>query len=342
MPASPASGPPVVSRSSGRFALQGALASEANALSARLGLRNSNATLVSSGAMTPSARVVHRLMSGLPVRMYVVGGSAAAGAGGAGVNHTFDARLTTRLNAILEHAEQSVGRPLGRVIRSSVAQGGTTSFWAALMAGSLHGRLPHIIMWEYAINDHAVSLEAAGRSAHSSTVARETMSYMMDTWLRRSLSVRPPPLLLLAYLWDKLPATAFKPGNRALCHRMPVAGSAFAAQQPTLQLFSAAGAGLAAVNVAGFVTQRRPGGFCPLVADSYFHPSAEGHTLISELLAATLLPLLAQSDSSTGQMSRLPVHVQKLSSKLPSSPRLPRDGSAAADGISAYMNAETL
>ena len=77
-----------------------------------------------------------------------------------GVNRTFDARLASKLNRALERAEASMQRPLGRVVRTSVAQGGTTSFWAGLMAEALHGRLPHILVWEYSINDHAVSLEA--------------------------------------------------------------------------------------------------------------------------------------------------------------------------------------
>ncbi|KOO33409.1 hypothetical protein Ctob_009947 [Chrysochromulina tobinii] len=178
-------------------------------------------------------------------------------------------------------------------MRTSVAQGGTTSFWAALMADALHGRSAHILVWEYAINDHSVSLEAAGRGASAAaSLGPPTMRYMIDAWLRRSLSYRPPPLLMLTYLWDKQPAAPFKAGNRALCRHMPVPSSAYDAQRSVLEQYGRAGAGVAALNVAGYVSTRRRGRFCPLVADSYFHPSAEGHALVADLLSAVLLGLL--------------------------------------------------
>ena len=205
-----------------------------------------NATYVSSSATAAFGHAVHRLIAGLPVRMYVVGGSAAAGAGGAGVNHTFDAQLASRLNELLERAEVTSRRPLGRVMRTSVAQGGTTSFWAALMADALHGRSAHILVWEYAINDHSVSLEAAGRGASAAaSLGPPTMRYMIDAWLRRSLSYRPPPLLMLTSLWDKQPAAPFKAGNRALCRHMPVPSSAYDAQRSVLEQYGRAGAGVA-------------------------------------------------------------------------------------------------
>ena len=52
---------------------------------------------------------------------------------------------------------------------------------------ALHGRLPHILVWEYSINDHAVSLEAASR-AQGASLAADTMRYMLDYWLRRTLA----------------------------------------------------------------------------------------------------------------------------------------------------------
>ena len=99
--------------------------------------------------------------------------------------------MTTKLNDALTRAESATGRKLGRVVRMNVAQGGTTSYWAALMADALHGRLPHILVWEYSINDHAVALEASSRmprDAGTSAFVAETMRYMLDFWLRRSLS----------------------------------------------------------------------------------------------------------------------------------------------------------
>ena len=109
----------------------------------------------------------------------------------------------------------------------------------------VYGRQPHLLVWEYSINDHAVSLEAASRAGAGRTFGAETMRYLLDYWLRRALTLgSPPPALLLAYLWDKQPAQAFKAGNRAYCRRMPVPGSAFAAQRPVLDQFASAGAGL--------------------------------------------------------------------------------------------------
>ena len=93
-----------------------------------------DSSLVASSFAASLGPAVRRLIAGRPVRMFVVGGSAAAGAGGIGVNRTFDARLAAKLNGLLVHAERSIGRPLGRIVRTNVAQGGTTSFWAGLMA----------------------------------------------------------------------------------------------------------------------------------------------------------------------------------------------------------------
>ena len=297
----------------------------------------------------------------LPVRMYVVGGSAAAGAGGAGVNHTFDAQLASRLNELLERAEATSRRPLGRVMRTSVAQGGTTSFWAALMADALHGRSAHILVWEYAINDHSVSLEAAGRGASAAaSLGPPTMRYMIDAWLRRSLSYRPPPLLMLTYLWDKQPAAPFKAGNRALCRHMPVPSSAYDAQRSQIEHFGRAGAGVAAVNVAGYVSTRRHGRFCPLVADSYFHPSAEGHALVADLLSAVLLGLLrsperassAAVSAAVDSSAEAAVNVNGVTGAVspstatagasagwPPPLSLPWHASATTDGVSARLDA---
>ena len=320
-----------------------------------------NATYVSSIATAAFGRAVHRLLAGLPVRMYVVGGSAAAGAGGAGVNHTFDAQLASRLNELLERAEATSRRPLGRVMRTSVAQGGTTSFWAALMADALHGRSAHILVWEYAINDHSVSLEAAGRGASAAaSLGPPTMRYMIDAWLRRSLSYRPPPLLMLTYLWDKQPAAPFKAGNRALCRHMPVPSSAYDAQRSQIEHFGRAGAGVAAVNVAGYVSTRRHGRFCPLVADSYFHPSAEGHALVADLLSAVLLGLLrsperassAAVSAAVDSSAEAAVNVNGVTGAVspstatagasagwPPPLSLPWHASATTDGVSARLDA---
>ena len=293
--------------------------------------------------------------------MYVVGGSAAAGAGGAGVNHTFDAQLASRLNELLERAEATSRRPLGRVMRTSVAQGGTTSFWAALMADALHGRSAHILVWEYAINDHSVSLEAAGRGASAAaSLGPPTMRYMIDAWLRRSLSYRPPPLLMLTYLWDKQPAAPFKAGNRALCRHMPVPSSAYDAQRSQIEHFGRAGAGVAAVNVAGYVSTRRHGRFCPLVADSFFHPSAEGHALVADLLSAVLLGLLrsperassAAVSAAVDSSAEAAVNVNGVTGAVspstatagasagwPPPLSLPWHASATTDGVSARLDA---
>ena len=97
-------------------------------------LDSSNATLISPAFASSLGHAARRLLAGRTVRLFVVGGSASAGAGGIGVNNTFDAKLTAKLNAHLAAAEASSGRTLGRIVRSNVAQGGTTSFWASLMA----------------------------------------------------------------------------------------------------------------------------------------------------------------------------------------------------------------
>ena len=280
------------------------------------------------------------------------------------MNHTFDARLATKLNAALSRAEASTGRTLGRVVRTSVAQGGTTSFWAALMAEALHGRSPHILLWEYAINDHAVSLEAASRAGtHSREEAKnfgaETMRYLVDYWLRRSLSLgASSPALVMAYLWDKQPAAAFKAGNRALCKRMPVPCSAFDAQLPVLHQYARAGAGLAALNMARYVTARRHGEFCPLVADSYYHPSNDGHELVADLLSEMLLKLISQLSATVaaGETSKRNVGgggkgggkggASEATATLPPPRPLPRllpaasaTSAAPADGVSSKLEA---
>ena len=70
-------------------AFRAAAFAEANTLEARLGLSDANATFTGRNLAT-FGRLVHRLQRGLTVRVHVVGGSAAAGAGGVGVNGTFD------------------------------------------------------------------------------------------------------------------------------------------------------------------------------------------------------------------------------------------------------------
>lgn len=345
-----------------RPTLDVALATEAASLAAAHQLDASNSTRIAPSAAIALQPAVRRLLAGRSVRLFVVGGSASAGAGGIGVNHTFDARLAAKLNAVLERVETSSRRPLGRVIRTSVAQGGTTSFWAGLMAGALHGQAPHILAWEYSINDHAVALEASSRAP--STVRRkftdDTMRYMLDYWLRRSLdlsadgvgssgatggAVSSPPLLLLTYLWDKQPAMAFKPGNRALCRRMPVPGSAYAAQRPVIEQFISSGAGIAALDMATYISRTRPGQFCPLVADSYFHPSHEGHELAADLLTLMLARLLRQAASvstalTAAETASLPPlrSLPRVSSSVSAlQPTASAPPASAADSVSARL-----
>ena len=114
-----------------------------------------NATGASLQPLQPGsglARVMQRLLRGQQVVLHVVGGSAAAGAGGVGVNHTFDARLVAAFNRVLARAEEAGIRRLGRLKRSNVAQGGTSSFWAGLLGDALYGTKPSLVLWEYAIH----------------------------------------------------------------------------------------------------------------------------------------------------------------------------------------------
>ena len=54
---------------------------------------------------------------------------------------------------------------------------------------------------------------------------------------------------------------------------------------------------MSALSAAAYVSHARRGAFCPLLADGYYHPSAAGHQLVSELLllvlARQISPLLA-------------------------------------------------
>ena len=150
---------PAMPRSSGSTvdaaavaALHRVFTAESVALERRHGL--SDAPGASLQPLQPSgglARVMQRLVRGQQVVLHVVGGSAAAGAGGVGVNHTFDARLVTSFNRVLEQAEEAGARRLGRLRRSNVAQGGTSSFWAGLLGEALHGTRPSLMLWECAI-----------------------------------------------------------------------------------------------------------------------------------------------------------------------------------------------
>ena len=63
--------------------LHNAASAEAGALQARLTLDGANASLISETAVAAFGRAAHRLLAGQPVQLFVVGGSAAAGAGGA-------------------------------------------------------------------------------------------------------------------------------------------------------------------------------------------------------------------------------------------------------------------
>jgi len=276
-------------------ALHRVFAAESVALERRHGLSDApGASLQPAQPSGGLARVMQRLVRGQQVVLHVVGGSAAAGAGGVGVNHTFDARLVTAFNRVLEQAEEAGARRLGRLRRSNVAQGGTSSFWAGLLGEALHGTRPSLVLWEYAINDHSVALDAVQRlggqlaAEAASAAAARTMRYMLDFWLRRVTSLRAPPALLLGYLWDKQPSAPFKPGNRALCRKMPVPGTAFEVQSEVTRHYLAQGADVSALSAAAYVSHARRGAFCPLIADGYYHPSAAGHQLVSELLLLVL------------------------------------------------------
>ena len=47
-------------------------------------------------------------------------------------------------------AGEAGARRLGRLRRSNVAQGGTSSFWAGLLGEALHGTRPSLVLWECA------------------------------------------------------------------------------------------------------------------------------------------------------------------------------------------------
>ena len=70
-----------------RTALAHVASTERASLQARLSPNGAlgNASLISAAASASVGRAVHRLLAGQTVRLYVVGGSAAAGAGGAGL-----------------------------------------------------------------------------------------------------------------------------------------------------------------------------------------------------------------------------------------------------------------
>ena len=34
-------------------------------------------------------------------------------------------------------------------------------------------------------------------------MSADSMRFMLESWVRRAMSLRPPPALLLTYLWDK-------------------------------------------------------------------------------------------------------------------------------------------
>ena len=267
------------------------------------------------GLSSGLSRALRRLLDGKPLRLVTVGGSAAAGAGGTNINMTFDAQLALRLNSVLDLADPT--SRLGRVERRSVAQGGTCSFWAALLADTLYSDDADVLVWEFGINDAAIAAEAARDWAAPREAAAETMAHMLDLWLRRVLGRARPPAVLLTYLWDKLGASnQFKKGNLTMCRvataaiPSPIPGkgrgnaaaipaSAFAAQRSVIRRYIRAGADLTAVDVAGYSTLAINAGhgrtlrFCQsLVSDEHYHPSWRGHEFISALLATTVLERL--------------------------------------------------
>ncbi len=146
-----------------RASLHRVLAADAVALEATLQLRaHPNATIEPRLSLPPSpsrglTSFVRALLDGEHAHVYVVGGSAAAGAGGVGAEGTFGARLAKSLNASITLAEARSGKTAGRVILHNMAQGGTHSAWASMMAEELHGRRAHVLIWEYSINDYVLA-----------------------------------------------------------------------------------------------------------------------------------------------------------------------------------------
>lgn len=300
-----------------RASLHSVLAADEAQLSAALRLDGANATVEPRrSASRALANVVRSLLTGAPAHIHVVGSSAAAGAGGVGVDGSFGALLASALNASIAAAERASGQRAGRVFLHNMAQGGTHSLWAAFMAEELHGLEPPVIIWEYSINDFVLGQESmegmplrrhrritkdAMRRRHA--ITNHTCRFVSDFWLRRVLPLGAH--VMLAYLWDKLPRQALmaQQGLMWKCYVRPYPCSAFTLQRDGLERHAAAGADIAAVSVAAYMNARATGNrsICPLVADHYFHPSAAGHQLTADLLRLLLLRALLPALRRTGR-----------------------------------------
>ncbi len=300
------------------------------------------------------AALVAKLLSGADAHLLVVGSSPFAGAGGAGLHRTADHKLAELINALLERAERRAGPTarLGRLRHSNMAQGATSSYWASMLLDSLASSAPDLILWDFSITDDAIAVEhgqlvvahtrrtllsrvnanqqrdrmAAFKQVHrpymqalGPRVYNTTVQYIMRAWLRRvhlQWPHRPPPAILMAYLWDKQPRQPTQMGQMWRCKYTPYPGSAFEPQARVLEHFAAAGASIAAINTAGWLNWWREhpdalsGGalappLCDLISDGYFHPSVQGHGVIANLLLLSLLrTMLADGAAAASLQTR--------------------------------------
>ena len=187
-------------------------------------LDSSNATLISPAFASSLGHAARRLLAGRTVRLFVVGGSASAGR-----RNWRQQYIRCKADGQIECASRrrrGFERAHARPYCSQQCRSGRHDLLLGVTDGGGAARTqPHLLLWEYSINDHAVSLEAASRISgrgESRKFSDETMRYMLDHWLHRALTLgAPPPALLLAYLWDKQPAAAFKAGNRACASACP-------------------------------------------------------------------------------------------------------------------------
>lgn len=243
----------------------------------------------------------------------VVGGSASARSADKcsdPVKGALSGRYSNILQRDLETTLSSTAssNPL-RINVTNMAQGGTDSRASALLLDSRVDPSQHdVLLWEFAINDHAAGAEGLA----------------MEFWLRRVYALytkqkRPLPPLILLYFWDyrmgKQPRPKLSQNGAGL--------GSFPAQKPVIQKYQQLGWSIQVLAV-GDTLERDAILKDKVILDDVHHPSCGVLHLVSSMIQRAIYKDMATCDitavaqnSMTATMNNPPFDIPKLAKPPP-------------------------
>ena len=182
-------------------------------------------------------------------------------------------------NILQKELDRDLGNSSIAINVVNVGHGATDTLWNALMLDELiNASTTDVLIWEYATND------ALGGSTGMPARTPELLREMLNLWLWRVAQIfsefgRPPPPLILVYLWD----ANFVVGNFRI-----VGQSAFRWQIDVVEFYRQQGWSIEVVNVGGVVNSTLIAEDNSQLLDDAHHPCCAGMKLISAMIRQTL------------------------------------------------------